>query len=107
MTGKVDYVSDGYRTFAVHNGHEYLGRITGSGCMATTAIACFLAATPEDPLLAAVAGLVVMGIAGEQAVTRGDVHGPGSFRSALIDELFNLDADKVVTHARVTLECFI
>jgi thiamine-phosphate diphosphorylase/hydroxyethylthiazole kinase len=102
MTGKVDYVSDGYRTFAIHNGHEYLGRITGSGCMATTAIGCFLAAIPEDPLMAAVAGLVVMGIAGEQAVARSDVNGPGTFRAALIDELFNLSTEKITEHARVT-----
>ncbi|KAJ3276554.1 hypothetical protein HDV01_004087 [Terramyces sp. JEL0728] len=43
MTGVVDYVSDGHRTFSIHNGHEYLGKITGSGCMATTAIACYAA----------------------------------------------------------------
>jgi thiamine-phosphate diphosphorylase/hydroxyethylthiazole kinase len=95
MTGKVDYVSDGYRTFAIENGHEYLGKITGSGCMATTAIACFLAVIPEDPLIAAVAGLVVIGIAGELAVKRDDVLGPGSFRAALIDELYNLSPEKI------------
>jgi thiamine-phosphate diphosphorylase/hydroxyethylthiazole kinase len=101
MTGKVDYVSDGYRTFAIENGHEYLGKITGSGCMATTAIACFLAVIPEDPLMAAVAGLVVMGIAGEQAVNREEVRGPGSFRAALIDELYNLTPERITEMIRI------
>jgi thiamine-phosphate diphosphorylase/hydroxyethylthiazole kinase len=44
MTGKTDYVSDGYNTVALSNGHPLLGDITGSGCMVGTAIAAFAAA---------------------------------------------------------------
>lgn len=29
LTGPVDYLSDGSRTFAIRNGHEYLGQVTG------------------------------------------------------------------------------
>lgn len=29
MTGETDYLSDGTRTFAIHNGHEILGKVTG------------------------------------------------------------------------------
>ena len=31
IVGIADYVSDGDRTFAIANGHEYLGKITGVG----------------------------------------------------------------------------
>lgn len=29
LTGAIDYLSDGSRVFAIHNGHEYLGQVTG------------------------------------------------------------------------------
>lgn len=34
-------MSDGKTVIAIENGHAYQGVITGSGCMATTSIACF------------------------------------------------------------------
>ncbi|KAH7348618.1 Hydroxyethylthiazole kinase family-domain-containing protein [Rhexocercosporidium sp. MPI-PUGE-AT-0058] len=80
MTGAVDYISDGERTFAVSNGHELLGRITGSGCVLGTIISVMLA----------VSGLLHYEIAAEVASQREDVRGPGTFVPALIDELYNL-----------------
>jgi thiamine-phosphate diphosphorylase/hydroxyethylthiazole kinase len=56
MTGKVDYISDGVRTVAIENGHEYQGRITGSGCMIASSIGSFAAISPNDHFAAAVAG---------------------------------------------------
>ncbi|KAG4438835.1 hypothetical protein IFR05_005675 [Cadophora sp. M221] len=90
MTGVVDYISDGDRTFAVSNGHEWLGRITGSGCVLGTIISAMLAVWREDKLLAALAGLLHYEIAAEVASQREDVKGPGTFVPALIDELYNL-----------------
>jgi thiamine-phosphate diphosphorylase / hydroxyethylthiazole kinase len=40
-------------------------------------------------------------IASELAAARPDVHGSGSFLPALIDELYNLTADKVLERAKV------
>ncbi|KAL2064188.1 hypothetical protein VTL71DRAFT_4682 [Oculimacula yallundae] len=90
MTGAVDYISDGERTFAVSNGHELLGRITGSGCVLGTIISIMLAVCKGDKLLAALAGLLHYEIAAEIASKREDVRGPGTFVPALIDELYNL-----------------
>ena len=95
MTGAVDVVSDGTRTYAVSNGHEYLGRITGSGCTLGTTLSAYLAAYREDKLLAAVAGLLHYEIAAEVAAQREDVKGPGTFVPAFIDELWN-HGEKVV-----------
>ncbi|KAH8639086.1 putative thiamine biosynthetic bifunctional enzyme [Alternaria alternata] len=89
MTGVTDVVSDGTRTYAVSNGHEYLGRITGSGCTLGTTLSAYLAAYREDKLLAAVAGLLHYEIAAETASQREDVKGPGTFVPAFIDELWN------------------
>ncbi|KAF6830531.1 hydroxyethylthiazole kinase [Colletotrichum plurivorum] len=87
MTGKTDYVSDGVRTFAVDNGHELLGQITGTGCVLGTTVSAMLAAHSDDKLLAAVSGLLHFEIAAERAAVRQDVQGPGTFVPAFIDEL--------------------
>jgi thiamine-phosphate diphosphorylase/hydroxyethylthiazole kinase len=88
MTGATDVISDGVRTYAVSNGHEYLGRITGSGCTLGTTLSAYLAANPEDKLRAAVAGLLHYEITAEWAAKREDVKGPGTFVPAFIDELW-------------------
>lgn len=90
MTGATDFVSDGHRTFAVSNGHEVLGRVTGTGCVLGTTISLMLAVCREDKLLATIAGLLHYEIAAEVAVCRDDVRGPGTFVPALIDELYNI-----------------
>ncbi|KAL9130467.1 MAG: hypothetical protein Q9217_001339 [Psora testacea] len=88
MTGSTDFLSDGKRTLAIKNGHEYLGRITGSGCTLGTTIAAFQAVHKEDRLLAALAGILMFEIAAELAGERDDVRGPGTFVPAFLDELY-------------------
>lgn len=88
LTGAVDVISDGIRTYSIANGHAYLGLITGSGCTLGTTLSAYLAANPEDKLYAAVAGLLHFEIAAEYAAKREDVRGPGTFVPAFIDELY-------------------
>ncbi|KAJ8119007.1 hypothetical protein OPT61_g121 [Boeremia exigua] len=88
MTGATDVVSDGVRTYAISNGHAYLGKITGSGCTLGTTLSAYLAAWPQDKLHAVVAGILHYEIAAEYAARREDVKGPGTFVPAFIDELF-------------------
>ncbi|KAF2819343.1 TMP-TENI-domain-containing protein [Ophiobolus disseminans] len=88
MTGATDLISDGIRTYAISNGHAYLGMITGSGCTLGTTLSAYLAANQGDKLLAAVAGLLHYEIAAEYAAHREDVKGPGTFVPAFIDELY-------------------
>ena len=90
MTGATDFVSDGDRTYSISNGHELLGKITGSGCVLGTTISLMLAVSREDKILAAIAGLLHYEIAAEIAAARDDVKGPGSFVPALIDEIYNI-----------------
>ncbi|KAH0536807.1 hypothetical protein FGG08_006340 [Glutinoglossum americanum] len=90
MTGPTDFLSDGERTFAVNNGHEYLGKITGSGCTLGTTVASCLAIQREDKLLAALSGVLLFEIAAEHAGLREDVKGPGTFVPAFIDELYHI-----------------
>jgi hydroxyethylthiazole kinase len=98
ITGAVDFVSDGERTYSVHNGHSLMGTITGTGCMSGSLVGAF-AGTVDDPVLAALAGLVCFGVAGELAAKQAP--GPASFKRALLDEVSGLTAEKVTGLARV------
>jgi len=87
MTGAEDVVSDGENTFVVKNGHEYMGSLVGTGCMAASVIASF-AAVNSDHFDAAKDALCYYGIAGELAAEKSN--GPGSFKQNFYDEVFNL-----------------
>ncbi|CAE6471289.1 unnamed protein product [Rhizoctonia solani] len=118
MTGKTDYVSDGYTAVALTNGHSMLGDITGSGCIVGTAITAFAAASclvasegaedegklvRGDMFQAAVGGVLAINIASEIAAARPDVKGTGTFMSALIDELYNLKPQTIADRAMVEI----
>ncbi|KAK8853182.1 hydroxyethylthiazole kinase [Kwoniella newhampshirensis] len=121
LTGESDYISDGSVVLKASNGHSYLGSITGSGCMTGTLIGCFAAAArldylskkeayedlsqlvQGDMLLAALSGILVYNVAAEVAAERPDVKGPGTFRAALIDELYNLTPETVKERAKITM----
>lgn len=98
ITGKRDFVSDGERVLGVDNGHPLLTTITGSGCMATTAIAAF-AAVEKDYLMAAAGGLACFGLAAELAAKKAS--GPASFKVHLFDELYNLTPELLAEGAKI------
>jgi hydroxyethylthiazole kinase len=100
VTGPTDHVSDGERVIAIANGHELLGRVSGTGCMATAVTGAFLAVKPHAPLEAAAEALVAFGVAGEDAAR--EAKGPGTFHAALYDALYNLDPATLDSRARVT-----
>jgi hydroxyethylthiazole kinase len=98
ITGPRDLVTDGQRVVAVDNGHPMLKTITGTGCSATTMVAAF-AAVEHDYVLAAAAGLACYGLAAELAAAQAT--GPGSFKVALFDAIYNLSTEQILEGARV------
>ena len=76
VTGRMDAVSDGEYSWTVNNGHPFMAKITGFGCMATATVAAF-AAVADSCSEAAVAALTCFGVAGELAGEKSE--GPGSF----------------------------
>lgn len=98
VSGETDFITDGVNWIKVHNGNPLMGRVTGTGCGATTAAACFAAV--GQPLLHAVAaGITCYNIAGELAA--GASRGPGSFVPEFLDRLAALDGGTIVSTARV------
>ncbi|KAJ3327730.1 hypothetical protein HDU76_011235 [Blyttiomyces sp. JEL0837] len=102
ISGKDDFISDGTRVVKCSNGNGMLGTITGTGCSTTALIGCF-AGVESDPVVAAVGGTVLMGVAAELAMASGDVRGASSFRIALFDAIFNMDASTLRKLMRVTV----
>lgn len=86
VTGKDDIVTDGKTTYAVHNGHPILTKVTGTGCLLTSVIGAF-AAVESDLLLASVSALVFYGVAAEQAAKKKGSKGPGSFQIEFLNQL--------------------
>lgn len=101
VSGPIDIITDGDTTYFVDNGEEIMSKITGSGCMLTCVIGSFTSVT--TPLEAALIGTLSMTIAGELAyktVLR-NKQGSGSFRTYLIDELYNMNEDKIEKYAKI------
>jgi len=98
ITGPIDLITDGTRTFRVLNGHELMGFVTGSGCTATALIGAFLS-VDRDPVTATATALAYFGLAGERAAAHSK--GPGSFQIALLDALFSMDGNTLRKGARI------
>jgi len=99
LTGSVDIVTDGTRQASVANGHPLMAKVTALGC-AGTALLTGCVAVESDPWRAAVAGLIILGVAGELAAAAAG--GPGTFVPAFIDALYSLDRDTLLAKARTT-----
>lgn len=100
ITGAPDIISDSKRTLCIENGHKKLGSITGTGCMCTSLVGSFCGVTP-DYLMAAVSGILCMGIAGEAAFENAGQKGNGSYHVALLDEISKLTPDTIHTRAKI------
>lgn len=102
ITGAIDVVADANRAFAIRNGSPLMGKITGAGCM-LSAVSGAYAVANEDALLEGIVACVAgMGVAGEMAASRmAPADGNGSFRTYLLDALFNLNGDILESRAKV------
>jgi hydroxyethylthiazole kinase len=100
ITGATDFISDGVHTVSIANGHPMLASVTGTGCMCTSLVGAFCGAT-ANYFTATVAGVICMGIAGEMAFAAAGGRGAGSFRTALIDSISQLDQKTLAKMAQV------
>jgi hydroxyethylthiazole kinase len=98
ITGKRDIVSDGKRVLGVENTHVWLQAVSGTGCLATAAIAAF-AAVESSFLVATVGALAAFGLAAELAAEA--TGGPSSFKVALFDAIYNMTPEQLAAGARV------
>lgn len=97
LSGQVDILSDGTQTVLIRGGVPTMSRVTGAGCMLTALLGAFCGANPERPLAAAAAAVTAVDLAGERAEERRVRYGTGNatFRTDLIDAVFNLTEDEL------------
>jgi hydroxyethylthiazole kinase len=98
VSGAVDHIVDAHRQVAVYNGDRQMAQITGMGCTATALLGAFAAIAP-DSFTAAVATMIAMGVAGEQAAPL--AKGPGTFMAHFLDALAALSPETLAAQARL------
>lgn len=106
MTGEVDIVTDGRQLCMIENGHPWMGRITGSGCMLDGILAAFLAAcskTFSERLAASAWAVAAHGICGEMAYekTAAQSGGTGSFYCFFMDAMSLLEDETLEERAKI------
>ncbi|WP_051575267.1 hydroxyethylthiazole kinase [Sporolactobacillus terrae] len=98
VSGAVDTITDGRRTYHVKNGHPLFPYMTGSGCLNGVIQAAYVAVT-SNALEASVAASTIYALAGQLAGEK--CAGPGSFRQHLMDELYLMNEEKIQRYAAV------
>ncbi len=101
ITGKQDIIAQGVKVCRIDNGHAIMSQVTGTGCMATSLIACYCGAT-DDWFSGAVAGVMTMGLAGElaqQSLQAGE--GIGTFRVRLFDAVWSITPEIIRKGGRI------
>jgi hydroxyethylthiazole kinase len=99
VSGETDLITDGQRIAGISNGHPLMSKVTAMGCAGSAVLAACLA-VEADTFRAAIAGLAIIGVAGELAAERSS--GPGSFAVAIIDALHGLDAATFIARERIS-----
>lgn len=100
ITGVIDIISDGERVTVLENGTKMLSNVTGTGCMTSALVGAYCGAG-SDYFIAAVSGIISMGIAGEIALEKAGNIGTGSFHIAIIDAISNLNTEIIKKMAKI------
>lgn len=100
VSGKTDFVVSGNQLAEIHNGHEWMPRITGMGCAATALTGAF-AAVNKDYFEAAVSAMALMGVAGELAAPLSA--GPGTLQINFFDLLYNLEEEEFLETVKINI----
>ncbi|GCD09891.1 hydroxyethylthiazole kinase [Clostridium tagluense] len=105
ITGVVDIITDGKTLYTASNGHKIMAKVTGTGCMCTSLIGCYLG-SGDNNLLAALSGIVSMGIAGEIAYEGLDKNngGTGTLKVKILDAIYNLSQIEIIERSKINEE---
>ncbi|CAM6104233.1 unnamed protein product [Calypogeia fissa] len=99
VTGALDLVTDGRRVLGVSNGNALMQRITATGCAVTALIAAFVSVSPNRIVESTAIALALFGLAGEIGMEK--ANGPASLRVNLIDCLYMMDEQQVMSRVRI------
>lgn len=95
-TGETDIIVYKDKLYTLHNGCEKLSRITGTGCVSSALIGCFLGFTEAD--YASILGISALNISSEFA---NSASGLGSFKISLHDYLSNFTQEELQRNLKI------
>ena len=97
VSGEEDLVTDGEEVILCAGGSELFTKITGSGCALGGVMAVYLSVA--TPFIAALTATTLFNQAGTKAA--GKFNAPASFKTAFLDNLYELTAEEVSENFRV------
>lgn len=96
VTGPVDIVTDGRKTYLVRNGTALMETVSGLGCVAAGILGAFAGAAPRSLVKACAAAMACMGVAGEMAEKRLPAGaGSGTYHVLFLDALSRLYGERL------------
>lgn len=103
LTGEIDIITNGETTYCVHNGHPYMGKITGTGCMLSGLLGVSTAGKCENILINVVQTVSFIGVCGELAYQqiKKENAGTGSFKVMFMDYLSTLTKEQFEEKSRI------
>lgn len=105
VTGEIDIVTDGNKSYIIRNGRPEMSKITGTGCQLSGITTAFTAANPDTKLEAVTAAVCAMGIAGEIGWSHMQIgDGNATYRNRIIDAIYNMDSDTLNNMARFEIK---
>jgi hydroxyethylthiazole kinase len=105
VTGAIDIVADGKKTYVIRNGHQFMSKISGTGCMLTSIIGAYCGANNDSIVEATAAAVCAMGLSGELAYEKMKKNDDGTslLRSYLIDFMSKIDAEILKEGAKIEI----
>lgn len=97
-TGKTDIISNGEKIVLVHNGHEMMSMLTGTGCMLNVLCAAYMSC--GDVFSAAIFSTAFFGIVGEKS--QEEMKTLGGFHMGIFDWLYGCTEEE--WNKRVNIE---
>ncbi len=103
ITGAIDIVADENKAYVIKNGHQMMGRVTGTGCMLSAVIGSYIGANMDDILGATVGAVCAIGLCGELAYKKlCEIDGgTNTYRMLLIDFMSKLTIDLLEAGAKI------
>ena len=91
ITGKEDVIIQDGTLIQLSNGSPFLAKITGAGCLLGAIIASFLFKNETPSLNQLEEAVSIYNIASELAEKNEHCHGPGSFQTTFLDQLYKIE----------------
>ncbi len=105
ITGPIDIITDGKKTYTISNGHGNMEKITGTGCMLAGLIGAFIGANIDNILESTALAVGLMGLSGELANEKmiEEDTGTSSLRTYLIDNISKIDQEKLEEDLKIEI----